>query len=190
MRWKNIIEFSFILIISLFLVNCSTSTPYNFNEKVAWLMDEAGVDTAFNYKEVDNLTAELSRHCPDGLDIYFENVGGVHLEAALEHMNPYGRIVMCGMISMYNATEPVPGPANLAYIITKKLTMQGFIVTDHFDKMQQFHKDMAQWIGENKIKWKETVVDGIENAPGAFIGLFKGENFGKMIVKIGSDLGS
>ena len=112
------------------------------------------------------------------------------LEAALEHMNPHGRIVMCGMISMYNATEPVPGPANLAYIITKKLTMQGFIVTDHFDKMQQFHKDMAQWIGENKIKWKETVVDGIENAPGAFIGLFKGENFGKMIVKIGPDLGS
>ncbi len=91
------------------------------------------------------------------------------------------------MISMYNATEPVPGPTNLAYIIGKQLTMQGFIVTDHFDKMQQFYSDMGKWIAEGKIKWKETIVDGIENAPKAFIGLFKGENFGKIIVRIGSD---
>jgi NADPH-dependent curcumin reductase CurA len=92
---------------------------------------------------------------------------------------------MCGMISMYNATEPVPGPTNLAYIIRKQLTMKGFIVSDHFDKLPQFYADMGKWIGQGKIKWKETIIDGLENAPQAFIGLFKGENFGKMLVKVG-----
>ena len=125
------------------------------------------------------------KHCPNGIDVYFENVGGVHLEAALEHMNKFGRIVMCGMISMYNATEPVPGPANLFYLIGKQLTMQGFIVSDHYDKLMQFYADMAKWIAEGHIKWKETIVEGLENAPSALIGLFNGENFGKMIVKIG-----
>jgi NADPH-dependent curcumin reductase CurA len=101
-------------------------------------------------------------------------------------MRPSGRIVMCGMISMYNAVKPVPGPARLPYVISKKLTMKGFIVRDHFDKRGAFIADMGKWIAEGKIKWKETIVDGIENAPDAFIGLFKGENFGKMIVKVGS----
>ena len=115
----------------------------------------------------------------------YENVGGVHLEAALEHMNPYGRIVMCGMIDIYNATAPVPGPPNLAYLIGKKLTMQGFIVSDHFDILNQFYADLGKWIAEGQIKWKETVVEGLENAPRAFIGLFNGGNFGKMVVKVG-----
>jgi NADPH-dependent curcumin reductase CurA len=109
----------------------------------------------------------------------------VHLQAALEHMNPYGRIVMCGMIDIYNATAPVPGPPNLAAIIGKKLTMQGFIVSDHFDMLTQFYADLGKWIAEGQIKWKETIVEGLESAPRAFIGLFNGENFGKMIVKVG-----
>jgi len=100
-------------------------------------------------------------------------------------MNKFGRIVMCGMIDIYNATEPVAGPSNLAYMFVKQLTMQGFIVSDHFDMLMQFYGDLGKWIAEGKIKWKETIVDGIENAPRAFIGLFKGENFGKMIVKVG-----
>jgi NADPH-dependent curcumin reductase CurA len=100
-------------------------------------------------------------------------------------MNKFGRIVMCGMIAIYNATKPMPGPSNLAYIIGKQLTMQGFIVSDHFDKLGQFYSDMGKWIADGKIKWKETIVDGLENAPRAFIGLFKGENLGKMIVKVG-----
>jgi len=91
------------------------------------------------------------------------------------------------MISVYNATHPVPGPANLGYAISKQLRLQGFIVTHHMDKRPQFQSDMGKWIAEGKIKVKETLIEGIENAPGAFIGLFKGENFGKMIVKIGSD---
>ena len=171
------------------LKGCRVVGSAGSDEKVSWLLNEAGVDAAFNYKKADDIIAEVGKHCPKGIDVYFENVGGAHLEAALEHMNPHGRIVMCGMISMYNATQPVPGPTNLAYIIIKQLTMQGFIVTDHYDKIQQFYSDMGKWMAEGKIKWKETVVDGIENAPKAFIGLFKGENFGKMIVKIGPDAG-
>ena len=171
------------------LKGCTVVGSAGSDEKVSWLLKEAGVDAAFNYKKVDDIIAEVGKHCPKGIDVYFENVGGVHLEAALEHMNTHGRIVLCGMISMYNATKPVPGPNNLAYIIGKQLTMQGFIVIDHFDKMGQFHTHMGKWIAESKIKWKETIVTGIENAPKAFIGLFKGENFGKMIVKIGPDPG-
>ena len=155
------------------------------DDKVSWLLQEAGVDAAFNYKKSDDVIAEVGRLCPKGIDVYYENVGGVHLEAALEHMNKFGRIVMCGMIAIYNATNPVPGPGNLVYIIGKQLTMQGFIVSDHFDVLPQFYADMARWIAEGKIKWKETIVEGLQNAPGAFIGLFKGENFGKMIVKLG-----
>jgi NADPH-dependent curcumin reductase CurA len=157
------------------------------DEKVAWLLKEAGIDAALNYKKVDNLVAQLGRLCPNGIDVYYENVGGRHLEAALEHMNPYGRIVMCGMISQYNAIEPVPGPYNLFFAISKRLTLKGFLVFDHMQKQPQFYEDMGKWIADGKIKWKETILEGIENAPAAFIGLFKGDNFGKMIVKIGPD---
>ena len=169
------------------LKGCYVVGSAGSDEKVSWLMEEAGIDAAFNYKTAENVIGEVGRHFPSGIDVYFENVGGVHLEAALEHMKPYGRIVMCGMISMYNAVKPVPGPTRLPYIISKKLTMKGFIVMDHFDKLKPFIADMGKWIARDKIKWKETIVDGIENAPEAFIGLFKGENFGKMIVKIGPD---
>ena len=155
------------------------------DEKIAWLVKEAGIDAAYNYKATDDVIAEVGRHFPKGIDVYFENVGGVHLEAALEHMNPDGHIVMCGVISQYNAVKPVPGPARLPYIISKKLTVKGFIVMDHFDKLTQFYTDMGKWIAAGKIIWKETIIDGIENAPEAFIGLFKGANFGKMIVKVG-----
>jgi NADPH-dependent curcumin reductase CurA len=155
------------------------------DEKVAWLREEAGVDAAFNYKKVDNVIAEVGKQCPKGIDVYFENVGGVHLQAALEYMNTFGRLVMCGSISGYNATEPVPGPTNLSYVTSKQLTLQGFIVREHLSKLPQFYADMAKWIAEGKIKWKETIVEGLENAPRALIGLFKGDNFGKMLVRVG-----
>ena len=153
--------------------------------KIAWLLDEAGVDAAFNYREVADLAAELGRHCPQGIDVYFENVGGAHLEAALQHMSTSGRIAVCGMISQYNATAPAPGPRNLALVIGKRLTLQGFIVSDHADRQPQFSADMAQWLAAGRIKWQETVVEGLERAPQALIGLFGGENVGKMLVKIG-----
>jgi NADPH-dependent curcumin reductase CurA len=156
-------------------------------EKVKWLNDEARIDYAFNYKQVDDISDELLRVCPDKIDIYFDNVGGKHLEAALANMKTFGRIVLCGMISQYNANSPIPGPSNLFLAITNRLKLQGFIVRDHYDLLNEFHDAMAKWVGEGRIKWKETVVEGIENAPKAFLGLFKGENFGKMLVKIEPD---
>jgi NADPH-dependent curcumin reductase CurA len=154
------------------------------DEKVAWLKEEAGVDEAFNYKFAGDLVETVGRLCPNGIDVYYENVGGRHLEAALEHMNTYGRLVMCGVIDQYNTTDPPAGPSNLGYVIAKQLRMQGFIVMDYMDRMPQFFADMGKWIAEGKIKWKETVMEGIENAPAAFIGLFKGKNIGKMVVKL------
>jgi NADPH-dependent curcumin reductase CurA len=152
--------------------------------KVHWLQEVAGVDAVLNYKEATSLTAELGKHCPHGIDVYFENVGGVHLEAALDHMNMRGRIVLCGMISQYNDTTPSPAPHNLRVAVRKRLTLQGFIVSDHMHRQAQFYADMGAWITAGKLKWEETIIDGIENAPRAFIGLFKGENTGKMLVKL------
>ena len=150
--------------------------------KVQWLRDVAGVDEALNYKEVASLIDEVGRLCPDGIDVYFENVGGAHLEAALEHMNPFGRLALCGMISQYN--QPAPGPSNLTHAVRKRLTLQGFIVSDHPDRQAQFHADMTAWIQAGRLKWEETVVDGLENTPKAFIGLFTGDNTGKMLVRL------
>jgi NADPH-dependent curcumin reductase CurA len=169
------------------LKGCRVVGSAGSDEKVAWLVEKARIDAAFNYKRMPDLIEELGRRCQKGIDVYYENVGGEHLVAALEHMNPFGRIVLCGLISQYNATSPVPGPVNFAQILVKRLTLQGFIVGDHFDKLPRFTTDMAKWIKEGKIKWKETVVEGIENAPQAFIGLFEGKNFGKMLVKLVPD---
>ena len=151
--------------------------------KIAWL-EEVGVDAIINYKEVNDLTTALNEACPEGLDVYFENVGGEHLQAALAVANNHARIPFCGMISQYNASEPVPGPTNIGNIIGKRLLLQGFIVTDFMDKTAQFYADMGQWIADGKLKWRETVLEGIGSAPDAFAGLFHGENLGKMLVKL------
>jgi NADPH-dependent curcumin reductase CurA len=156
-------------------------------EKVKWLVDQARTEHAFNYKEVgeNNISAELLKSCPNGIDIYFDNVGGKHLEAAIDNMKTFGRIVLCGMISQYNVTSTPAGPYNLFLAVPNRLRLQGFIVRDHYDMLNEFHADMSKWIEEGKIKWRETVFEGIENAPKAFLALFKGENIGKMLVKIG-----
>jgi NADPH-dependent curcumin reductase CurA len=156
-------------------------------QKIAWLRDECGVDVAINYKESGSISAELRKACPEGIDVYFENVGGKLLDAALPHMKDFGRIAVCGLISQYNATSPPAGPGNFAMILLKRLRVQGFIVSDHMDLIESFLASMSAWIAEGKMKWKETVVEGIENAPAAFLGLFQGDNLGKMLVKIGPD---
>lgn len=153
-------------------------------EKVAWAK-EVGFDDAFNYKEETPAEA-LDRLCPDGIDVYFENVGGDHLEAALPRMRTFGRVVLCGLISQYNDTELRPGPS-LIPALSSRLTIRGFIVSDHFDRLPEFLRDMSGWYREGKIRDEETIVEGIENAPGAFMGLLRGENRGKMIVKVGPD---
>jgi NADPH-dependent curcumin reductase CurA len=166
---------------------CRVVGSVGSDAKAEWLRREAGADAAVNYKTCGNLEAALAKECPKGIDIYFENVGGDHLEAALDLMNQHGRIVACGMISMYNAVEPPPGPRNIILIIGKSITMRGFIVSEFLDMVPAFYEDMGQWIAQGRIKWEETIVDGIENAPRAFLGLFSGQNIGKMLVRLGPD---
>ncbi len=152
--------------------------------KTAYLEEECGVDRAINYRTCGDLTGALRAAAPDGVDVYFENVGGEHLQAALDAMNPFGRIVACGMISTYNDAEPVPGPNNLMLIVGKKIRINGFIITDHDDMREDFLKDMTEWIGSGRVRARETVVEGLENTVDAFLALFSGDNFGKMVVKL------
>jgi NADPH-dependent curcumin reductase CurA len=156
-------------------------------EKCAYLLDELKLDDAVNYRECDDLSAALAGAMPAGIDLYFDNVGGTHLAAALANMRDFGRIVACGMIEQYNAVEPPNGPSNLMNIVSRRLTMRGFIVRDHLDLMETFTRDMSEWIADGKVTWRETVYDGIEHAPDALIALFHGMNFGKMLVKLGED---
>jgi NADPH-dependent curcumin reductase CurA len=137
-----------------------------------------------DYKAEPDLKAALKRAAPKGIDVYFENVGGPHLEAALDSARVNGRFAMCGMISIYNDEKPEPGPSNLALIIGKRLRLQGFIVSDHFDLAPQFVTELSEWIKSGQFHYRETVDEGIAAAPGAFLKLFTGENFGKMLVKL------
>ena len=157
------------------------------DEKCEWLKREARVDEAINYRTAGDLTAALKRAAPEGIDVYFENVGGAHLDAALANMRMHGRIAVCGMIEQYNATSPQLGPANIINVIPLRLTIKGFIVTDFMDMMPDFIRDMSAWRQAGKMNWQETIDDGIENAPRAFLKLFKGENFGKMLVRLAPD---
>lgn len=157
------------------------------DQKVAWLKDTLALDGAMNYKVTSDIGDRLQELCPEGIDLYFDNVGGTHLEAALAHMKNFGRILICGMISMYNATEPVPGPSNLSMIIAKRLMLKGMILADHLDMIPQFNRDMSGWIAEGKIHWQDTIIEGVEKAPQAFIGLFSGDNIGKMLVRVSPD---
>jgi NADPH-dependent curcumin reductase CurA len=154
-------------------------------EKVAFVRDELGFDAAFDYHEL-SVREALADACPEGIDVYFENVGGDQLEAALPMMRAYGRIVLCGLISQYHDAEPAPGPS-LVQAVTNRLTIKGFIISDHFDRIPAFLGDVGEWIGEGRLRYRETVVEGIENAPRAFLGLLRGENIGKMLVKLGPD---
>ena len=150
-------------------------------EKVAWLR-ELGFDEVFDYREVTAREA-----LKEGIDLYFDNVGGPTLEAALAALRMRGRVVACGAISQYNATELPSGPRNLFLVVTKRLRIEGFIVSDHFDRMPAFLGEVAPWVRDGSVRYRETVVDGIENAPAAFIGLLAGENIGKMLVRVGPE---
>ncbi|MGD8440606.1 MAG: NADP-dependent oxidoreductase, partial [Holophagae bacterium] len=151
--------------------------------KVRWLEDEAGV-AAFNYRTTKHLYRQLVKVCRDGFHVYFDNVGGDHLEAALLNMRNFGRVVLCGMIGQYNAEHPPAGPSSLVVAITKRLTLRGFIAFDHAELEPRFQAEMAGLIASRQIRWTETVVDGLEHAPDAFMGLFSGANIGKMLVRL------
>ena len=159
-------------------------------EKCDWLTSEAGCDIALNYKDYASsreLTKALASAAPDGVNCYFENVGGMHLEAALNCMAFGGRIALCGMISQYNDQTPTPGPSNLVNLITRGVLARGFIVSNYQHLTNEFVGEVAPLLASGKIKSQETVYEGLEKAPEAFLGLFKGANFGKAVVRIGPD---
>lgn len=165
------------------LRGCTVVASAGSDAKLAWLRS-VGVDAAVNYKTCGKLLDAVRAAAPKGIDIYFDNVGGEHLEVALEVARPFARFIECGMISAYNDTELKPGPRNIVYVVGKSLKMQGFIVMNYWDMRDQFRAEMTQWIKDGKIKWEETVETGIENAPKAFLNLFSGANTGKMLVKL------
>lgn len=142
-----------------------------------------GFDAAFDYHD-GPVYKQLRAAAPDGVDVYFDNVGGDHLEAAIGAMNLHGRAAICGMIAQYNATEPPAAPRNLALVIGKRLTLRGFLVGDHGHLREQFVQEVAGWLREGRLSYDETIVDGIEQAPEAFLGLLRGENLGKMLVRL------
>ncbi|MFI2639982.1 NADP-dependent oxidoreductase [Streptomyces sp. NPDC018610] len=153
------------------------------DEKVKLLTDEYGFDAAFNYKN-GPVSEQLRAAAPDGVDVYFDNVGGDHLEAAVGALNLHGRIAICGAISVYNNTEPAPGPKNLARLIQTRGRIEGFLVGDHYDLQPQFVREVGPWVRSGELKYRETVVEGVENTLEAFLGVLRGDNTGKMIVKL------
>ncbi|MEV0525044.1 NADP-dependent oxidoreductase [Streptomyces sp. NPDC050439] len=154
------------------------------DEKVKHLVEELGFDAAFNYKDPRPVVEQLKEAAPDGIDVYFDNVGGEHLEAAISRMNVHGRATICGMIAAYNDTEPTPGPRNMAMIIGKRLRLQGILVGDHENLQPQFVEEVGAWIRSGELKYNETFVEGVENGVEAFLGMLRGENTGKMVVSL------
>lgn len=153
------------------------------DEKCNWLREELAFDAAVNYKD-DNYKKQLKAACANGVDIYFENVGGEILESALYLMNTFGRVVLCGLISQYNATAPVPGPSNIALVISKRLKIQGFLATDYSSKIKEMVSNFTQWHSSRQLKYRVDIVRGLESAPVAINKLFDGSNNGKLLVQL------
>lgn len=167
------------------IAGCRVLGSAGSQEKLAWLR-ELEFDGVFDYRD-ERPRQALAELAPDGIDLYFDNVGGDHLEAAIGALRTRGRVVACGSISRYNDTEASPGPRNMFLVVTKRLRLQGFIISDHDDRFGEFVREAAAWVGDGRLRHRETVVEGIENAPKAFLGLLRGENIGKMLVKVGPE---
>ena len=165
------------------LAGCRVIGSAGSAQKLEWLR-ELGFDDVFDYREQSPRHA-LAELAPAGKDNYLEKEGGDNLEAAIGALRTYGRVVACGSISRYNDAEPAPGPRNMFLVVTKRLRIQGYIISDHYEGFGEFAAQAATWVGDGRLRYRETVVDGIENAPKAFLGLLRGENIGKMLVKVG-----
>ncbi|HTO49774.1 MAG TPA: NADP-dependent oxidoreductase [Burkholderiales bacterium] len=161
---------------------CRTVGIAGGGEKCRYVTAELGFDACVDHR-AGRLYEDLQAAAPKGIDVVFENVGGPVLDTALRLMNPFGRITICGLISQYNATEPY-GLKNLRSVLTNRLRMQGFIVSDRMELWPRALADLAEWVADRKIKYRETVAHGLENAPHAFLGMLRGENFGKQLVKL------
>jgi NADPH-dependent curcumin reductase CurA len=163
---------------------CKTVGIAGGDDKVDYIVKECGYDAAFNYKTVTDYAAKYRELCPNGIDVYFDNVGGPITDGVFPNLNVHARISICGQISQYNATKMEMGPRILGALIVARAKVQGFLVTDFMPRMGTAMVEMAGWIREGKLKYREDIVEGFENMPKAFIGLFEGENTGKRIVKI------
>ena len=152
-------------------------------EKVAYVRDELGFDAAFSHH--DDVRAALAEAAPDGVDVYFDNVGGPQLEAATGALNRGGRMALCGAVSQYNATEPAPGPRNMGLLVGKRAHLRGFIVADHYARWGEFREEVGGLVASGRLKLAETIVDGgIEAAPRAFVDMLRGEHLGKVVVRL------
>jgi NADPH-dependent curcumin reductase CurA len=155
-------------------------------EKCGYLTRELGFDAAIDYK-TDDVSSALRKHCPKGIDVFFDNVGGDILDAALANLAPRARIVICGAISQYNNTVPIKGPSNYLSLLVNRASMTGMVVSDYFSRMPEARAVMAQWIKEGKLKTREHIVDGLQTFPETLLMLFSGKNDGKLIIKVGAD---
>lgn len=156
-------------------------------DKCRWLVDALGLDDAIDYRE-GNVYAELKTRCPNGVDVYFDNTGGPILEAVLARMNLRGRIVCCGVVSQYDTATPASGPRGVpGLLVTKRLKMQGFIVSDYAELLAQADKDLAQWTAQGKLVVAEDIIDGLDKAPAGLVGLLAGENRGKRMIRVALD---
>jgi NADPH:quinone reductase len=165
------------------LKGCQTAGSAGSPEKINWIRNDLGFDNALNYRECDDYAAALADIFPDGIDVYFDNVGGPLTDAVFMHLRENARIVICGQIDQYNATEIPQGPRLLSQLIVKRARAEGFLVFDYLERFPEARTTMAEWIRAGRLKYRETITDGIENTPAAFIGLFEGENIGKQLVR-------
>lgn len=163
---------------------CRTVGIAGGDDKVEYLLNELGYDAAFNYRKDTDYRAKLQELCPEGIDIYFDNVGGPITDAVFLNMNQKARISVCGQISQYNLEKPEMGPRMLGMLIVKRARVEGFLIFDYAARYAEGLERLSKWLREGKLKYRETVAEGIENAPKAFIGMLRGENIGKQLVKI------
>ncbi len=166
------------------LKGCKVAGSAGTDDKVAWITGELGYDAGFNYKKHTDFPAKLAEVCPDGIDCYFDNVGGAMSDAVFGHANVFARMAICGQISQYNLKAPELGPRILGLILVRQMRVEGFIVTRFLDQYPKAHADMAQWLKEGKLIYRTTIAEGIENAPEAFLGMLNGENTGKQLVRL------
>jgi NADPH-dependent curcumin reductase CurA len=165
------------------LKGCRTIAIAGGKEKCRWVTGVLGADAAIDYKTED-VAAGLAHHCPDGIDLYFDNVGGEILEAAIGKMKLHGRIALCGMISGYNDARPSPGPSNLFELITRRVRMEGFLVSDYAARFAEARQEMEQWLAAGRLRSFEDIQEGFENIPKTFMRIFAGDNIGKQLLKI------
>jgi len=163
---------------------CRTIGIAGTNEKIRYLVEDLGFDGAFNYRKTTDYTGQLKELCPNGIDVYFDNVGGAITDAAMFRLGSHARVAVCGQISQYNSTAPESGPRWLSQLVIRQAKVEGFLVTQFADRFEAALRQLATWLKEGRIQYREDVVDGLENAPHAFIRMLEGKNIGKQLVKV------